>query len=205
MTVRARHSGLGTRLSILAAALAPWSAQVGAQAAAPSTDVYLYRLAPARSEVVNITNRVGYDNQPAWVGNALFFTVQSNGQTDIHRFNFETGTKAPVVETPESEYSAAPTPDGKGYAVIRVELDSTQRMWRFPMGAGAPSVILPLIKPVGYFAYLDSTTLALFVLGNPRIPRDPSTLQIADIRTGKGTVVAANIGRSLQHVPGGRR
>jgi hypothetical protein len=59
--------------------------------------------------------------------------------------------------------------------------------------------LLPDIKPVGYFAWLDSTRLALFVLGSP------NTLQIADTRTGKGTVVTTNIGRSLQRVPGGRR
>jgi hypothetical protein len=52
---------------------------------------------------------------------------------------------------------------------------------------------------VGYFAWLDSTTLALFVLGNP------NTLQIADTRTGRGRVVTTNIGRSLQRVPGSRR
>jgi len=63
----------------------------------------------------------------------------------------------------------------------------------------APQVILPDIKPVGYFAYLDSTTLALFVLGSP------NTLQIADARSGRAAVVTANIGRSLQRVPGTRR
>src|SRR5213592_2743933 len=40
-----------------------------AAAAIPSTDIYLYRLSrgfiPFRSRLVNITNRPGYDNQPA--------------------------------------------------------------------------------------------------------------------------------------------
>ena len=55
------------------------------------------------------------------------------------------------------------------------------------------------VKPVGYYAWLDSTTVALFVLGNP------NTLQIADIRSGATRIVTTNIGRSLQRVPGGRR
>ena len=172
----------------------------GAQnpAPAPSTDVYRIRLEPG-AKVVNITNRAGYDNQPAWIDGTLFWTVQADGQTDIYKRDFNTSANAAVVKTPESEYSAAMTPDGKGYAVIRVELDSAQRLWRFPLAGGAPNVVLADIKPVGYFAYLDANTLALFVLGNP------NTLQIADTRTGKGVVVTTNVGRSIQHVPGGRR
>jgi hypothetical protein len=168
--------------------------------AALSTDIFLYRFGRFGSGVFNITNRRGYDNQPSWDGNArILYTSGAQGQTDIYDINFETSRIGRVTSTPESEYSPAPTPDGKGIAVVRVELDSTQRLWRFPTDGSAPEVVLRDIKPVGYFAYLDSTTLALFVLGSP------STLQIADTRTGMGRVVTTNIGRSLQRVPGGRR
>lgn len=170
----------------------------------PSTDIYLYRfgrlLPLQRSAVFNITNRAGYDNQPSWDGNSrILYTSQSAGQTDIYDISFETNTIGKITGTPESEYSAALTPDGKAIAVVRVERDSTQRLWRFPKDGSAPSVILPDIKPVGYFAWLDSTRLALFVLGSP------NTLQIADTRTGIARIVTTNIGRSLQRVPGGRR
>jgi len=187
------------RLMVLAwaaACTATLAAPVGAQnpAPAPSTDVYIWAFGRPKPAVVNITNRAGYDNQPAWLGDTLVWTAQVGGQFDIYQFG-----ETPIHATPESEYSAAATPDGNGYAVIRVEMDSTQRLWRFPSSGGTPSVVLADIKPVGYFAYLDANTLALFVLGSP------NTLQIADTRTGKGTVVTTNIGRSIQHVPGGRR
>ena len=172
------------------------------ESAAPSTDNSLYRFGRIglRDGVSNITNRAGYDNQPSWDGNAkILYTSQSAGQTDIYQIDFETSTISRVTDTPESEYSAALTPDGKSVSVVRVERDSTQRLWRFPKDGGAPSLILTDIKPVGYFAWLDMTTLALFVLGNP------NTLQIADTRTGAGRTVTTNIGRSLQRVPGGRR
>ena len=172
-----------------------------AAAAVPSTDIYLYRLSrglnPFRSRLVNITNRPGYDNQPAFDGSAILYTSIRDGQADIWRF--ENGKSTRVTSTPESEYSAALSPDGSSISVVRVERDSTQRLWRFPADGSAPSVVLRDIKPVGYFAWLDSTTLALFVLGNP------NTLQIADTRTGAGRVVTTNIGRSLQRVPGRRR
>jgi len=167
----------------------------------PSTDIYLYRLSrgviPFRSRLVNITNRKGYDNQPAFVGSTMYYTSNRNGQADIYKF--ENAQHTAFTSTPESEYSAALTPDGKSISVVRVERDSAQRLWRFPLDGSAPSVVLRDIKPVGYFAWLDSATLALFVLGTP------NTLQIADTRTGAAKVVTTNIGRSLQRVPGGRR
>ena len=51
-----------------------------------------------------------------------------------------------------------------------------------PTAAIRTAVILPSVKPVGYHAWADDHTLALFVLGQP------ATLQLADTRT--GTAVA---------------
>lgn len=167
-----------------------------------ATDIYLYRFGqfPRGSGVFNITNRIGYDNQPFWEKNdRILYTALSGGQYDIRAIDFGDGVNSAVTVTPESEYSAALSPDGKSISVIRVERDSTQRLWRFPRDGSAPSPVLQEIKPVGYFAWLDSTTLALFVLGSP------NTLQIADTRTGRGTVVTTGIGRSIQRMPGGRR
>jgi hypothetical protein len=172
------------------------------ESAAPSTDIYLYRFArfPLGSAVFNITNRRGYDNQPSWDGNdRLLYTSQSGGQTDIYEVNFARGVIGRITDTPESEYSPALTPDGDAITVVRVERDSSQRLWRFPKDRSAPSLVLPDVAPVGYFAWLDMTRLALFVLGQP------ATLQIADTRTGSARVAVPNIGRSLQRVPGGSR
>ena len=182
---------------------------VGGPAPAPaegaaSTDIYVYRLRGlpflTRGQFANLTQRRGYDNQPFWDGNdRLLYTSQDRGQTDVYAVDFESSTIQRLTNTPESEYSAAPTPDDEAITVVRVERDSTQRLWRFPRNGGPPSVMLPDIKPVGYFAWLDTATVALFVLGNP------NSLQIADTRTGTARVVANGIGRSLQRVPGSRR
>ena len=172
------------------------------ESAAASTDIYLYRFArfPLGSAVFNITNRRGYDNQPSWNGNdRLLYTSQNGPQTDIYEVDFARALIGRFTDTPESEYSPALTPDGNAITVVRVERDSTQRLWRFPKDRSAPSLVLAGIKPVGYFAWLDMTRLALFVLGQP------ATLQIADTRTGAAQVAVPNIGRSLQRVPGGSR
>jgi hypothetical protein len=179
------------------AAASPLAAQAG-------TDIYL---APLRSEAgrftvgepVNVTKRAGYDNQPFFTpdGRSLLYTsIDAGGRADIHRLDIAAGRSVNVTNTPESEYSATPLPDG-GFSVIRVEADSAQRLWRFAADGTSPSLVLADVEPVGYHAWGDASTLALFVLGSP------ATLQIADARSGRARVIAEGIGRSLQKIPGG--
>lgn len=174
-----------------------------APAPPPDTDIYLATLTPAGGGVelgrlVNITNSPGYDNQPSFTrdGRAILFTsIRGGSQTDIYRYDVASGTTSRVTDTPESEYSPTLTPDGEHISVIRVEADGTQRLWQFTLDGRSPSLVLRDVKPVGYHAWIDRTTLALFVLGSP------ATLQIADTATGRAEVVARDIGRSVQPIP----
>ena len=169
----------------------------------PGTDIFLAELhARDRVEVgapVNVTHRPGYDNQPFFTpdGRSFLFTSVTDGQADIWRYDIAAGQSVQLTKTaPESEYSATPLPDGTGFSVVRVEADSTQRLWRFDWDGGHPALVLAGVKPVGYHAWGDDHTLALFVLGQP------ATLQIADLRTGQATPVASDIGRGVQRIPG---
>jgi hypothetical protein len=183
---------------------------------APPPEVYLAKLAVSGGNVtianpVNISNNAAYDNQPAFTpdGAAVLFTsvradrkpdpkIAAATGSDIYRFDIAAGKLSQLTTTAESEYSPTVTPDGRGFSVIQVEADGTQRLWRFPIAGGAKAdLVLTDIKPVGYHAWADATTLALFVLG------EPATLQLADTRTGKAEILARNIGRSLQRIPGG--
>ena len=150
--------------------------------------------------VHRLTHRIGYDNQPAFVPGAphvLYTVLDSARRADIWRYDLVTRTTQPLTRTHrESEYSATPTPQGNRFSVIRVEADSTQRLWSFDMQGADAQLVLPDIKPVGYHAWIDANRIALFVLGNP------ATLQIADVQTGTGRTVAQNIGRALQKIPG---
>jgi hypothetical protein len=146
----------------------------------------------------NITNREGYDNQPMFLpdGRSLFYTsIREDGQADIYRYSLADGSTARVTATKESEYSATPMPGGKFFSVIRVEPDATQRLWRFPLAGGSPTLVLEKIKPVGYHVWIDARTLGLFILGKP------NTLQLVDVPTGKATLLVENGGRSLQRIP----
>src|SRR5437667_3196481 len=177
-----------------------------APAGPPATDIYLADLRVAQGRVsggvaVAVTAMPGYDNQPVFLpdgGAFLYTSIREDSQADIYRYDIDTKTSVRLTATRESEYSPTPLPDGSGFSVVRVEADSTQRLWAFDLAGSPPRLVLDSIKPVGYHAWADDHTLVLFVLGSP------STLQIADARSpGKpGEVVARDIGRSLQRIPG---
>lgn len=192
-------------LRLAAALFATLVAQPITAQPAPASDVFLVPLTrptPTTWRVgvpANVSRFAGYDNQPAFApdARALYFTrVGADGQADIWRSDFGTGRAAPVQRTPESEYSAFPTPDSSALAVIRVEADSMQRLWRLPLDGSAPTVLVPDVAPVGYFAYANDSTLAMFVLGSP------ATLQVATLGRAGARTVARNIGRSLHRIPG---
>ena len=156
---------------------------------------------PSIGAPTNLTQRPDYDNQPHFLpdGSGLWYTVndQQSGQADIWRYDFASRRVTRVTQSsPESEYSATPLPDGSGISTIRVEADSLQRLWSFRADGSNGQVILPDIAPVGYHAWVDETTIVMFVLGSP------PTLQRADTRTGRATVITENIGRSIQRIPG---
>lgn len=171
---------------------------------APGTDIFLVPLRREGTRLVlgnpeNITDRPGYDNQPAFTsdGRAMLYTrIGNDGQADIYRVDLATRTTTGLIRTPESEYSAAMPPGGTAITVVRVEQDSTQRLWRFASDGSHPEVLFPALQPVGYYAWADAQRLIMFVLGSP-----PS-LVAGNVETGRADTLARNVGRSMHKIPG---
>jgi Tol biopolymer transport system component len=190
-------------IAVLAAALTQQPAKPPAPP--PATDIHelvfdgtLAGLKSAKPR--GVATERGYENQPSFTpdGNTILFTANRDGkQTDIFEFDRASRKSRQLVATPEAEYSPTVTPDGTGFSVIRVESDGTQRLWRFDRRGENPRIVLNDIKPVGYHTWVDADTLVLFVLG------PPATLHLARVPTGKSEVLARDIGRSLQRIPGG--
>lgn len=198
-------------------------------AAPPNTEIFLAALTMTNGTLIvgtpaNITNSPGYDNQPAFTPDGrsiLFSSVRSAATaassaaaslpvvpataaaipaTDIYRYDIVSKQIARVTATPEGEFSPTVMPDGRRISVIRVEADGTQRLWSFTTDGQGPALVLADVKPVGYHAWIDDHTLALFVLGNRG---EPATLHVADTKTGKSEVIARDIGTSVKRMPSG--
>ena len=147
------------------------------------------------------TDFVGYNNQPFFMpdGKSILYTSIRNKQADIYRYDLQTGATTQVTNTPESEYSPTLMPDRKNISVVRVEADGkTQRLWKFPLAGGAPSLVVEDIKGVGYHLWIDDHTLALFIVGGSG---KPNFLEIYDQRTGKSEFVVDNPGRIIRRIP----
>lgn len=204
MTTRRSTRSLTGAAALVALALLTPCAAAHAQAP-PATDIFLaplsirgHTLQVGRPE--NLTDRAGYDNQPAFTpdGRAILYTaIDAAGQADIYRYDLDARRSLRLTRTsPESEYSATVMPGGRRFSVVRVEADSTQRLWSFDLSGRDPRLVLPTLRPVGYYAWADDHTLVLYVLGTP------ATLHVDDARTGADRTVARDIGRSIQKVPG---
>jgi hypothetical protein len=177
----------------------------GPAASQDASDLFLVQLQDNAGKltagtVTRLTNREGYNNQPSFMRGTpfiLYTVIDSTTHADIWRYDLARRVAEPFTRTqPESEYSATLMPGGDRISVIRVERDSTQRLWSFDLNGSDARVVIDNVKPVGYHAWIDSTRVAVFVLGNP------ATLQIVDTRTGSAQVIARNIGRALQRLPG---
>jgi hypothetical protein len=179
-------------------------------AQAPATDIYLVPMTAGLASMKGakpqpVSTLPGYDNQPMFSGDGgriLFAANRDGKQIDIFVFDRARGSVSQLTGTAESENSPTYLPPGIGdrgsFSVVRTEADRSQRLWRFDASGRNPQLVLADVKPVGYHAWVDAGTIALFVLG------PPSTLRIARVQEGTAAVAADNIGRSLHRIPGGR-
>jgi hypothetical protein len=151
----------------------------------------------------HVTQRDGYDNQPKFGpdGKSLYFTRQLDKaggeglQTDIFKFDIDSKDVINVTQTEDiSEYS--PTPYNADFlSTVRVNPEGEQHLSLFNTGAKIHEVIRSDIEPVGYFAWLQPTKAAVFVLG------DVMTLQILDTESEQQPLVLEEqIGRCFETV-----
>lgn len=188
------------------------SLMLSAMASAQSSDfdVYIADLVVADNEVLAIanikalTNRPEYDNQPHFLpdGDSLLISsaIKTAEQEQIDSFihHLSTDKSSNLTNSEISEYSPTLMPNGQDFSVIR-GIGELQKLWRYPLVPSAdnsPSELLKDVNPVGYHAWIDTTRVLLFVLG------DPHTLQLADVSRQTSTVIDSDIGASLYKIPG---
>jgi hypothetical protein len=140
-----------------------------------------------------ISPNPGYNNQPRFSldGSMIWYTGEHDGQTDVRYHRLDNGSGGFVAQSEYSEYSPTPIPGQNALAVVRVEADDKQRLWRIDLESGEFSLLFPNLEPAGYFAWIDGESVATFILG------DTFDLYTARTGTAEPEKVLANIGRTL--------
>ena len=174
-------------------------------AGAPSTDIWVGRLERGAdgslsvADLVNATDRDGYDNQPSFdpSGTAIYYTAAVDAtQTETFRYDIASGAVEQVTRTDDaSEFSPTAIPGQDAFSAIH-ETRGLQYLWRYGTDGTGMGAIFATVEPVGYHAWADQRTAAMFVLG------DPPTLQVGDALSGEVRTVAENPGRSIHRIPG---
>jgi WD40-like Beta Propeller Repeat len=165
----------------------------------PDTEIYVADMKMSNDSTYfrvpqNITNHPGYDNQPCFSPNgASLYYVSLNGeQTDVMRYSFHSRKAATVTRTPESEFSPGLSPDGLKMTVVRIDTDSGQRAYAFPLDQPGNASVISGTDSIGYYCWLNDTELAMFILGSPH------TLQVLNRTLLQRSRIAGDIGRCMK-------
>ncbi|RYF71635.1 MAG: hypothetical protein EOO39_13615 [Cytophagaceae bacterium] len=172
------------------------------------TEVYLLDLAEKAGNVTlsnprNVSNKPGYDNQPFFhpTRPLLYYTaMMPEGQTDIWSYDLRKATRTPVTLTPDSEYSPTVLPDQMHLScIVQRKANGDQDLVKYDLTDPEKTELLlesQKTGKIGYQAWLNSDEAVVFVLGTP------NTMHFLNRKTGRDTVIAGQIGRSLHRIPG---
>jgi len=172
------------------------------------SEIYLFDIKIDKGKIilsngVNITRHKGYDNQPFFhPSQPLIYYTSSNDSikidsSDIKIYNYQTKQTNIFTTTPDREYSPTVTPDEKFISCILQRRNGAQDLVKYPIEGGKPRVLINHLK-IGYHAWTSDNNLFLFVL-------DDSvhfSLHYYHLDKDADTVIAENIGRGLNKIPG---
>jgi Tol biopolymer transport system component len=141
----------------------------------------------------NITNHVGYDNQPHFHRSQpelYYSSANAAGKMDIRKYNLSTKQTTDITTTPENEFSPTLTPDGKHISCIIQRENGQQDLGMYNLESKKVTVLIDNLT-VGYHAWIDSKNLLLFILAE-----DGHELQHYNLDTKENKVLAKSIGRT---------
>jgi len=174
------------------------------------TEVYVLDLSEHSGNVSlsnprNVSNKLGYDNQPFFhpTRPLLYYdTMMPDGQTDIWSYDLRTSVRTAATDTPDSEFSPTVLPSQTHLScIVQRKATGDQDLVTYLLtDPEQTELILESQKTgkIGYQAWLNTDEAVVFVLGTPQ------TMHYLNRKTGRDTIIADQIGRSLHRIPGQR-
>jgi len=166
-----------------------------------STEVFLLDMAITDGKIIltnlrNISNNDGYDNQPSFYdNNTLLFSSTRNGQTDILSYTIDTGEKYWISETKGgSDYSPLRVPNSNYISAVLLDTTGLQRLYKYSPANGLANVILKDQK-VGYHLWYSEDIVVTTILVDNRMD-----LVVSNVKENIHRTLVKNVGRSLQKI-----
>lgn len=156
-------------------------------------------------EPTNLTDRPGYDDQPAFLpgGESLLYVSRRRSDVDVLRLDLgkleRTVRTVLTGATSDRIYSPQPLPEGDGFSAVLVGPGGLQRLVRFGPAGGMPEPFADVAgEKVAYYRWIDARTLAVVVRATP------PELALVHLDERRVEPIARAVGRSVQLVPGRR-
>lgn len=167
----------------------------------PNTEVFLFDLNIKNgvfelSNIKNISDNKGYDNQPSFMdNNIILFAGTRDGQTDIVKYTINYDSKIYINRTEGSEYSPLKIPNKKAVSAIRLDKDGTQKLYKYSLRNAESEVLVDDIV-IGYHIWYNENILVSSVLENGGM-----LLYTTNFETQENSKVETKVGRSLHKIP----
>ena len=170
-----------------------------------NTEVFLYNLSSTNGNYSittgkNISNNPGYDSQPHFYSKkSIVFASTRNKQTDIAKYNIESGKIKFINNTPNGgEYSPQRIPKSKDISAVRLDNDGLQRFYKYNSKTGKSKELIADLKVAYPMWYKKNTAINVVIVG------EDLDLIITKLKSQKHTTIQKKIGRSLHKIPGSK-
>lgn len=167
-----------------------------------NTEVFLYDLTNNNgvykiTNGKNISNNPGYDSQPHFYSKkSIVFASTRNKQTDIAKYNLETGKIKYLSNTSNGgEYSPQRIPKSKDVSAVRLDNDGLQRFYKYNAKTKKSKEIIANLKVAYPMWYKKNTAIVVSIVG------DNLDLIIHKLKSKKNITIQKKVGRSVHKVP----
>lgn len=167
----------------------------------PNTEVFLFDLNTENdtfqlSNFKNISNNIGYDNQPSFLNDSTILYVGTrNNQTDIVKYSISDNSKEWLSNTNGSEYSPIKIPLQNAISAIRLEENGEQKLYRYDLLNEDVDLLVDDVI-VGYQLWMRRN-----ILISSTLQGDILNLTLTDFDSKTHTNIDTNVGRSLVKIP----
>jgi len=167
-----------------------------------ASKIYLYDIIKTESgyklsNETPVNSTKGYNSQPHFYSDdILIFSSEREGQTDIAKYDVETGEFYFLYKTlVGGEYSPQRIPNSYHISAVRLDTTGLQRFYKYNIKTGKSTVIIKDLV-VAYPSWYDKNTVVSSVIKGEKLD-----LVVSDLRKNTNTTVEENVGRSFHKVP----